>query len=74
MSEKNSLLKNIFTFGVSAATLGFLFLLTVIAARYLGPEDFGIFTFALAFVFFFDFLLDPGLSRNHQAILLFQPA
>lgn len=61
MSGKNSLLKNIFTFGVSSATLLFLFLLTVIAARYLGPEDFGIFTFALAFVFFFDFLLDPGL-------------
>ena len=61
MSGKNSLLKNIFTFGVSSATLIFLFVLTVIAARYLGPEDFGIFTFALAFVFFFDFLLDPGL-------------
>lgn len=61
MSGKDSLLKNIFTFGVSSATLVFLFLLTVIAARYLGPEDFGIFTFALAFVFFFDFLLDPGL-------------
>ena len=61
MSEKASLLKNIFTFGISSATLGFLFLLAVIAARYLGPEDFGIFSFALAFVFFFDFILDPGL-------------
>ena len=61
MSKKGSLLRNIFTFGVSSATMGFLFLLAVIAARYLGPEDFGIFTFALAFVFFFDFLLDPGL-------------
>jgi len=61
MSNKGSLLKNILTFGVSSATLAFLFLLAVIAARYLGPQDFGIFTFALAFVFFFDFLLDPGL-------------
>jgi O-antigen/teichoic acid export membrane protein len=61
MSENNSLLKNMFTFGISTATMGFLFLLIVIAARYLGPADFGIFTFALAFVFFFDFLLDPGL-------------
>lgn len=61
MSEKSSLLRNIFTFGVSSATMGFLFLLAVIAARYLGPEDFGVFSFALAFVFFFDFLLDPGL-------------
>lgn len=31
------------------------------AGRYLGPEDFGIFSFALAFVFFFDVILDPGL-------------
>ena len=61
MSEKGSLLKNIFVFGISSATLAFLFLLAVIAARYLGPEDFGIFSFALAFVFFFDFILDPGL-------------
>lgn len=61
MSEKGSLLKNIFTFGISSATLAFLFLLAVIAARYLGPEDFGVFSFALAFVFFFDFILDPGL-------------
>ena len=61
MSEKGSLLKNIFTFGISSATLVFLFLLAVVAARYLGPEDFGIFSFALAFVFFFDFILDPGL-------------
>jgi O-antigen/teichoic acid export membrane protein len=61
MSKNRSLLRNIFTFGVSSATLAFLFLLAVIAARYLGPEDFGIFSFALAFVFFFDFLLDPGL-------------
>ena len=61
MSDKGSLLKNIFTFGISSATLAFLFLLAVIAARYLGPEDFGIFSFALAFVFFFDFVLDPGL-------------
>ena len=61
MSEKKSILGNIFTFGLSSVTLVFLFLLTVIAARYLGPADFGIFSFALAFVFFFDFLLDPGL-------------
>ena len=61
MSEKGSLLKNIFTFGISSATLAFLFILAVIAARILGPEDFGLFSFALAFVFFFDFILDPGL-------------
>ena len=61
MREKGSILKNIFTFGVSSATMGFLLLLAVVAARILGPEDFGVFSFALAFVFFFDFLLDPGL-------------
>ncbi len=61
MSDEKPILRNIVTFGVSASTLGFLFLLAVVAARYLGPDDFGIFSFALAFVFFFDFLLDPGL-------------
>lgn len=75
MSErKHSLIRNMFTFGASAATLGFLFLLAVVSARYLGPAEFGIFSFALAFVFFFDFLLDPGLyhlmireiARNRQ--------
>ena len=61
MSEKRPILGNILTFGLSSVTLVFLFLLAVIAARYLGPAEFGIFSFALAFVFFFDFLLDPGL-------------
>lgn len=61
MTEKKSLLHNFITFGLSSATLVFLFILAVVAARYLGPEDFGIFSFALAFVFFFDFILDPGL-------------
>ena len=61
MGEKRSILGNIYTFGLSSLTLVFLFLLAVIAARYLGPADFGIFSLALAFVFFFDFLLDPGL-------------
>lgn len=35
----------------------------VLVARYLGPEGFGLLSFALAFVFFFGFLVDLGLRQ-----------
>jgi O-antigen/teichoic acid export membrane protein len=58
---KRSVLGNLVTHGAATGSNIFLFLLAAVAARYLGPDDFGIFSFALAFVFFFDFILDPGL-------------
>ena len=41
---------------------GFAFLLTIAIARYLGVEDFGIYSFVLSFVALFVFLPDFGLS------------
>lgn len=38
-----------------------LFLLHIVAARYLGAEDYGRFSFALAFTYLFMPILDPGL-------------
>ncbi len=58
---KGSLLGNLLRQGAATGSAVFLFVLAAVAARYLGPEDFGIFSFALAFVFFFDIVLDPGL-------------
>lgn len=54
------MIKNFLKFGVAAGSAVFLFLLLVSAGRVLGPEDFGRFSFALAFVLFFDPILDPG--------------
>jgi O-antigen/teichoic acid export membrane protein len=54
-------LGNLLKHGASSITTLFMFLLLVIAARQLGAEDFGRFSFAMALVFLFDPLLDPGL-------------
>ncbi len=62
MSKDKSILKNTFTYGsASAITTLIMFFLYLIAARYLGAEDFGRFSFAVAFVTLFAPLLDPGL-------------
>ena len=61
MTTRSSIPRNTLYHSASAATSLLLFVLVIIAARSLGPEDFGIFSFALAFVFLFDFVLDPGL-------------
>ncbi len=58
---RGTLLGNLVRQGAATGTAVFLFILAAVAGRYLGPEDFGIFSFALAFVFFFDVILDPGL-------------
>ncbi len=78
MSEHGSVLKNTVVHGVSSAITTFaLFLLHLVAARYLGVEDFGRFSFAVAFVVLFVPLLDPGLyyltvrdveRQKHQAL------
>lgn len=61
MPENKSLLKGIFKFGSSSFSKLFLLLLLLLAARYLGAEEFGIFSFAIAFVYLFDPVYDPGL-------------
>ena len=61
MSNSKSLLSGTLKFSLSAFSRLFLFLLLIVAARFLGAEDFGRFSFAMAFVFLFDPFLDPGL-------------
>ncbi len=62
MSEHRSVLKNTMVYGVMSAVTTFaLFVLYLVVARYLGAEDFGRFSFAVAFVVLFVPLLDPGL-------------
>ena len=55
------LLKNTIKHSIALGTNVLLFLLLILAGRSLGAEDFGRLSFALAFVFLFDPLMDPGL-------------
>src|SRR6266498_893093 len=55
------LLKNTIKHSIALGTNVLLFLLLILAGRLLGAEDFGRLSFALAFVFLFDPLMDPGL-------------
>lgn len=63
MAPERSLLGNLLRNGVATGSNILLFVLAAVAGRYLGPGDFGIFSFALAYVFFFDFIADPGLHH-----------
>ncbi|MCQ1535622.1 flippase [Methanosarcina sp. KYL-1] len=51
----------LFLSGTAAKILSFIALLYI--ARYLGPEDFGKFSFAFAFIYFFSFIPDLGIHR-----------
>jgi len=61
-----SLAKNTFYSAISSLSNLFLFILLVIAGRHLGSADYGIFTFALAFVFIFEMFIDFGLKELSQ--------
>lgn len=62
MPKEKSIVSHIFSYGgVTAVTTLAMFSLHLVAARYLGAEDFGRLSFAIAFVALFAFLLDPGL-------------
>ncbi len=64
-----SLAKNTFYSGFTSLSNLFLFVLLVIAGRYLGSVDYGIFTFALAFVFMFEIFTDFGLRGLSQRVV-----
>lgn len=59
--QPRSLLRNSVIHAFSSGSSLLLFVLLFLAGRWLGAEDFGRFSFALAFVFLFDFFFDPGL-------------
>jgi O-antigen/teichoic acid export membrane protein len=74
--EPRALLKTVLSYGtVSAATAGAMFLLHVVAGRFLGVEHYGYFSFALALGMMIAPILDPGLyyllirevARDHEA-------
>jgi len=64
--DKVSLAKNTFYSAIASLSSLFLFVLLIIAGRYLGSIDYGIFTFALAFTFIFEIFTDFGLRGLSQ--------
>src|SRR6185503_12850140 len=52
----------IFLFGEKIARVVFTITVWVYVARYLGPEQFGLLSYALSFVFLFNMLADLGLE------------
>jgi O-antigen/teichoic acid export membrane protein len=76
LPEPRPLLKSVLSYGtVSAATVAAMFLLHVVAGRFLGVEHYGYFSFALALGMMIAPVLDPGLyyllirevARDHSA-------
>jgi len=59
--EDYNVTKNLIYSGISTVTSFFLFILLVFVGRYLGVEEYGIFTFGLAFVTIFEMFTDFGL-------------
>jgi len=60
-ASRKSLLLSTFYSALSELSIVLLFLLFILAARYLGTEDFGIFSFALAYAGLFSVINDFGL-------------
>ena len=56
-----NMIKNLVYSSISTLTSLFLFILLIFVGRFLGVEEYGIFTFALAFVTIFEMFTDFGL-------------
>lgn len=63
MVKSTTIVSNLFKHAASSFTSFLIFILFINIGRVLGTQDFGKFSFALAFVFLFDPLLDPGLHH-----------
>lgn len=63
MERKNNILKNTTFSALTTFSNLFFFLLLLFAARYLGDEDFGKFSFALALPAMFEFIANFGFGR-----------
>ena len=66
MIDKISLAKNTIYSAITSFTSFFLLILLILAGRYLGNVNYGIFTFSLAFVFVVEIFTDFGLSELSQ--------
>ena len=64
--DRISLAKNTIYSGITSITSFFLLILLILAGRYLGDVNYGIFTFSLAFVFVIEIFADFGLSELSQ--------
>jgi len=64
--SKASLAKNTIYSAITSITSFFLLILLILAGRYLGDVNYGIFTFSLAFVFTIEIFMDFGLSELTQ--------
>jgi len=64
--DKISLAKNTIYSAITSFTSFFLLVLLILAGRYLGDANYGIFTFSLAFVFVVEIFTDFGLSELSQ--------
>ena len=66
MIDKIGLAKNTIYSAITSLTNFFLLILLILAGRYLGNVNYGIFTFSLAFVFVVEIFADFGLSELSQ--------
>lgn len=64
--DRISLAKNTIYSAITSLTSFFLLILLILAGRYLGDVNYGIFTFSLAFVFVIEIFADFGLSELSQ--------
>jgi len=64
--DKISLAKNTIYSAITLLTSFFLLILLILAGRYFGDANYGIFTFSLAFVFIFEIFTDFGISELSQ--------
>jgi len=64
--DKTSLAKNTIYSAITSLTSFFLLILLILAGRYLGDANYGVFTFSLAFVFIFEIFTDFGISELSQ--------
>jgi len=64
--DRISLAKNTIYSAITSLTSFFLLILLILAGRYFGDVDYGIFTFSLAFVFVIEIFTDFGLSELSQ--------
>jgi len=62
MNKRKSLFVNTLYQGISNFTNLFLFILLILAGRYLGTEGYGKFSFAFAYIEIFAPIIEPGLS------------
>ena len=61
LMSKQSIISNIIKYSFSSFSSIFMLVLLIVAGRKLGANDFGVFSYALAFTFLLEPMLDPGL-------------